>query len=238
MFNYIKADFYRILSKKGLYRNLLILFTLVVIGFLLGKEEVSIQYLPNILTLVFTFCQLVVSVYLLITVYSDEFNSKTFPAAVGFGKSRSGIVLAKLLTNLVFTTVTLAALGVMIYGIITMFGIILTTDHIKMMTTMLAYQTLTGIGFSSVAIVIGFWLQKASAALSVFIMLSLGFFGSAIQFILYKLNLKQWNDYLLENIVLKLVQDTTFETVIPYVIFLALFTIISVSIFRQKDLDF
>jgi len=238
MFNYIKADFYRIFSKKGMYVYFLILLSCMVGGLYVGLGSISLATMPLVADMCFTLFGLLASAYLLNTVYNDDFSAKTVPSVVGVGNNRVMIVLAKLLVSIVLTLLVFAIAVVTFYLFLTFFGFQFDTPGINVIISMALGTALKGIAITCVVSILIYLLQKGTAAIVAFIMINVGFFTAILLLVLDKFKLDSLGKYRIDEIIVRLMKEATLETVLPYVIYVTAFTVLAIFVFKQRDLDF
>ncbi|MDR2416213.1 MAG: hypothetical protein LBD75_06535 [Candidatus Peribacteria bacterium] len=114
MFNYIKADLYRIFRKKSMYMY----FGILAIGYILMLVIFSITEGGKILgeiSPIFMLVSLFGGGYLFATVYNDDLTAKTLPALIGFGIKRRMIVIAKFIVHTLMTLLLCLGTLLLIY---------------------------------------------------------------------------------------------------------------------------
>jgi len=238
MFNYMKADLYRIACKKNMYVWLTIMLSFMLLGLYMGKDGLNAESLETATRAAFTFFWIIGGSYLLSTVYGDDLKSKTLPSIVGFGNSRAAVVIVKLLINVLLTSIILSIAALSLTLMVMFFGVSLDSTVISTILKTMMVSVLTGIGYSSVAMLVGYCLQQSTLAIVFFVLINSNLVMILMNYILEKLNLTDLMDYLLNPIVTKLLSDVSVWTILPYVVYVTVVTVLTVVIFKQRDLDF
>ncbi|MDN6750783.1 MAG: ABC transporter permease subunit [Staphylococcus equorum] len=195
MFNYIKADLYRIFHKRSNQLYWLILaglfLTFVIFGsenanFADNKSELTELYFSVAVMPLVLFGPLIISPQFYYAVYLDELNSKSFVRLFSSGLRKSEYIVVKLISSLVYMLVVFLFLAVAYVG---GFGIIallnngasfFTLDQIGLLLSLVAYLVLFTIAFSSLTNLITLKLQSGNISLFLFFVFSNGVIASVI----------------------------------------------------------
>ncbi|MCF1585049.1 ABC transporter permease subunit [Tetragenococcus koreensis] len=195
MFNYIKADLYRIFHKRSNQLYWLILaglfLTFVIFGsenanFADNKSELTELYFSVAVMPLVLFGPLIISPQFYYAVYLDELNSKSFVRLFSSGLRKSEYIVVKLISSLVYMLVVFLFLAVAYVG---GFGIIallnngasfFTLDQIGLLLSLVAYLGLFTIAFSSLTNLITLKLQSGNISLFLFFVFSNGVIASVI----------------------------------------------------------
>jgi len=238
MLNYIKAEFYRIFWKKGMYIYFGSLIMLMLLGVYLGASNITLSGIKNVTIVSFTLFGTAASAYLLSVVYGDDFAAKTLANVVGFGVDRWVIVVTKFLLNVIMSMLSFFITASIFCLMLMLIGLQLDVERVKDIFGVVTIVVLRGIAISTIASVIAYAFQRGAIAIVVFIMISVGFFTQIIAFVLDKLNLSDLSKYSIDAILRQITTTINVETVLPYVVYVTVFTILAMIVFQQKDLDF
>jgi hypothetical protein len=234
----MKADLYRIMCKKTMYVWFAITLALMLFGLYLSKDGLTRGTIDFVANASLTFFWFIGGTYLLSIVYCDDLKAKTLPSVVGYGNNRASVVMIKLMINVILTMSLLMLAVIAFYLMVTILGVRLDSSDIGAIAKVMMSVAFTGIGFSSVAIVVGYGLQQSTIAIVMFVLLNSNLFVLFIQFMLDRLNLTDLADYLLRPIVTNLLDNTHIVTILPYVAYVTVFTLLTVLIFNHRDLEF
>lgn len=195
MFNYIKADLYRIFHKRSnqLYWLILaVLFLAFVIfgsanaNFTDNQSELTEMYFSAAVIPLALFGHLIVSPQFYYAVYLDELNSKGFVRLFSSGLRKSEYIVAKIISSLVYMFVVFIFL---VFAYLCGFGILallnngasfFTVNQIVLLLSLVAYLGLFTIAFSALTNLITLKWQSGNIPLVLFFIISNGFIASLI----------------------------------------------------------
>jgi len=238
MFNYIGAECYRIIRKKTVYIYLGVLIGCMLFGVYLASSNMSLQSIKPVAMVCFTLFGTAASAYLLSVVHGDDLRAKTLVSVIGFGNERAVIVGVKLFLLAILTILTYGAAMLGYVLLLFALGFQLTASIIMGVFEVVLITALKGIAVSSIASVIAYAFQRTSLAIVVFVLVDVGFFAQIIGYLLTRFKLEELSKYSINAILNELMKAVRVETVLPYIIYLSLFTLIAMFAFKQKDLDF
>lgn len=196
MFNYVKADLYRIFHKRSNQLYWLILAALFLIFVIFGsgnadfadnKSEITELYFSVAVMPLALFGPLVISPQFYYAVYLDELNSKGFVRLFSSGLRKSEYIVAKILTLLIYMFVVFTFLALAYVG---GFGILallndgapfFTINQIELLLILVAYLGLFTIAFSSLTNLITLKWQSGNIPLFLFFIISNGFIANLIR---------------------------------------------------------
>lgn len=246
----IKADFYRIFNKKGLYAFSLICATLFLgIMFIVVDADFHETTYMVIVSIVSSFVPLVIGLYTASLVYSDDIKSKSIQTAVGFGVSRFKIMISKLLVSTSITTILSLMFMVLILITPTLFGFEVSKESIARLSYQLFAEFLKTVIFMAIIGGISFTVQKATVVTTVFVLLATGTVNSILGLILgqnFVVGLiGDLQPYLISNLSSKLSMSLIsgeFESAISsgvgLLIYIPVVIILTMLVFKDKELDF
>lgn len=198
MFNYIKADLYRIFHKRSNQLYWLILAALFLVFTILGSananfaennSDLTVMYFSTAVIPLILFGPLIISPQFYYAVYLDELNSKGFVRLFSSGLRKSEYIVAKILTSLIYMVVVFTFLALAYVG---GFGILallndgapfFTINQIGLLLSIVAYLGLFTIAFSSLTNLITLKWQSGNIPLFLFFVISNGVIASLIGWI-------------------------------------------------------
>lgn len=246
MIGYIKAEIFRILSKKSLYLCWLALLAAFAVmmaiqyGGRVPMAESSIIMQGK--TLFSLMMAIVGGCFLFFTVYTDDLGAKTLPALIGFGKKRSGIVFSKLIVMTLFTVAMFVLTLFAFLWLFSAMGYAVGGGVTEAMWKLVLEKTLTVVAFAAISSVVVYGTQKTALSVVLFAMLSTGFVSQLLINFLDS-SLMQGvagglSRYTIMPIIETAMADTTFAAFLPYAIYLGVFVTLSIVAFDRKELEF
>lgn len=173
MSNYILADIKRIFQKKsyintiGVYIGIFLFMIFVLFNPTFTKED----YLSK--TYMFLgYFPLVVGLATFLSVYYDDFKSKTMQIAIGYGIPRYQIVLSKLLENIILSLICVIIIGIVIVLLPILLGFSINMQDINHLLFGLFVEALRNIGYLSIAAIPAFYTQNAVNGTIFYVLLS------------------------------------------------------------------
>ncbi len=246
MINYIRAEIYRIVSKKNLYAFLGALLVLYAIMMVIQYGGHAPNGAGNIVTqskTLFSLMAILGGCFLFFTVYTDDLTAKTLPALIGFGKKRASIVIAKLAVMVLFTVAMFALTLVAFRALFSAMGYSTGGDVARQLWSVVSEKSLMVVAFAAVSSVVVYGTQKAVLSVVLFAFLSSGIISQLLINFLDSSLVRGMaggglGDYTVIPIITALTGGTTIATVVPYVVYLGLFVALSIVAFGRKDLEF
>jgi len=239
MFNYIKADLYRIFSKKGLYICIGLIFALMLGGLWLAAADLQLESITLVTAIVFGLYGTVMGGYLISTIFGDDFSAKTIPATVGFGNSRIALGITKFFLYVMLIVLFTAITFGFFLLLLVIFGLQLEWTHIQPMIKLVVINSILGsIASTVLAVIAGYATQKASTTMTIFIIVELDLFGTLMRLLFVRLDMVDLGKYMRLGLLQELGVKINVETVLPYVIYVTMFFVIGLLVLRQKDLEF
>jgi len=238
MIYYIQAEFYRICRKKSMYVFFFILLLFMFLGLYSSARTITQQSLASVAQVSLMLFGTLASAYLFNMIYNDELQAKTVASVVGRGNGRATIVIVKLLLNMILSAIVFIITVCLFISVLFILGISLSPTSIIAICKNALFVALRGIAIGSIASIVIYGVHKGGLALGIFMLTTLGFFTQIVLFVLDKLKLTELSQYLLNPIVAELVDRLSLESGVAYVLYVALFTVLAIVVFKQKDLDF
>lgn len=245
MINYIKADIYRIMKKKSLKitLGLYILLFLTIIFILYTNSFTGQDYLSKTITII-GFYPLVVGLGIFISIYFDNFRSKSIHVAIGHGVPKRKIVICYFVTTVFVTLLLTIIFSLFIIVIPSIIKIPLTNAIVSKLLLNIFMQFLRIIGYASIASILIFFTQNGMLGVVVYVLLS----SSTVLMILTVILSQEFfvttfgdlTQYLftntLNNIIITLSSDGLKMIVATSYFVISL--IVSMFAFRKKELEF
>ncbi len=173
MTNYILADIKRICRKRSFFITLGIyvgLFLLMI--FILSSPSFTVgEYVESTETYL-SFYPLVVGLSVFLSVYSDDFKSKSMQVAIGFGIPRHKVVLSKLIESIVLLVMTILGIGVIFLIVPIPLGLSLKQEQVTSLVTILLVELFRTITYIALASILVFYTQNAISGIIAYVLLS------------------------------------------------------------------
>lgn len=172
MLSFILADFYRILKKKSLYIFLSINAVLfAIIMFITNNQNLGLdEYLMG-MHIITSLIPVIVGTFVFSIVYIDDLNAKSVQGAIGYGKSRTEIVIVKYLDAIILMAVfSLIMVGVL-SGTPYLLGLKMTSEAFQLISKLVVHQLLVVAVYFAIASIVVYYIQKAAGSITAFILL-------------------------------------------------------------------
>lgn len=246
MINHIRAEIYRIMSKKSLYVFLGALLVLYAIMMVIQYGGHAPDGAGNIVTqskTLFSLMAILGGCFLFFAVYTDDLTAKTLPALIGFGKKRAGIVIAKLVVMVLFTVAMFVLTLFAFRALFSAMGYATGGDVARQLWSVVLEKSLMVVAFTAVSSVVVYGTQKAVLSVVLFAFLSSGIISQLLINFLDSSLVQGMvgsgvSDYTVIPIITAFVGGPTLATVVPYMIYLGLFVALSIVAFSRKELEF
>lgn len=182
MFNHIKADIYRITQKKSFY-IMMILFTVIFSGFSFGFRNESSAF-QEMISMLASSSPVLIGIFVLSAVYSDDLKSYSIQTAIGFGTKRSQIVLTKFIESvlllLFFFAYTLVHLGLAIL----IFNYKFDAGFLQRLMGNIISTFIGILACYAVSSIFIFTVQKATVAIVIYLLLTFGMIDQLVGLLL------------------------------------------------------
>ena len=249
MYNYIVADIKRICHKKsflitvGAYIGLFLLMMFIYSNptftenAYVAKTTSFLGYFP-----------LVIGLIVFLSVYYDDFKSKSMQVAIGYGMRRYKVVLSKIIESIVLLVLSIVIIGIITMIVPMLLDLKLNGSQITEILFTLVIEMLRAIGYISISSIPVFYTQNAVNGTILYVLLSsktimlllsiilgqdfvVNIFGNLTKFV-YTFGLYGIRSTFMQTGIINI---SIFLMIIIYVI---LPTIISICGFRKKELEF
>jgi ABC-type transport system involved in multi-copper enzyme maturation permease subunit len=247
MFNYLRAETYRLLHKKSLF----IFLAIITIGYLLIIFSRS-GNLSEALILkdvdLFTLLPPLVGGVLFAAIYTDDLNSKNLSTLVGFGLAKIKVVATKFILATAVSALLFGLVPLVMYLAYTVLGCPVSGQTmVRIYLAILRYFLLT-VSFMALSGVVVYGLQRSTVAIVTYVVLSLGMIAQLLK-MLFNTHfvtgiLPNANQHLPSNIVDQLHANlaTGSGPIIwlgtELVIYVIIAIIISTILFNRKEMEF
>jgi ABC-type transport system involved in multi-copper enzyme maturation permease subunit len=243
----LNGEIYRLLHKKSLYIYFLALaggyFVLAFIrsgGF---DEEAIVRDAMNF----FNFLPALAGGFLFAAVYTDDLSAKNLITLVGFGVSKTKIVLAKFVLMALFGAVVFVLSPLWLFVVHAMLG---WTAAAGAMATVFAISLkyyLLSLGFAALAGIAVYGWQRPTFAMVLYIILAFNIIGGLVRVFLVNM-LGDEAAYAIASHLLSGITDRIFAGVISdallsapyfeYIMYMAIAAALSVLAFHKKEMEF
>lgn len=249
MRNYVLADIKRICHKKsflaivGAYMGLF----LIMIFIYFNPSFTAAAYVAKTTTFL-SFFLLFVGLLVFLSVYYDDFKSKSMQIAIGYGMSRYKVVLSKVMDSILLLFVTVFCIGIIILIIPAILGLSLSGAQIVELVASIIVEVLRAIGYICISAIPVFYTQNAVNGTIFFVLLSsktimilltmilgqdilVNTVGDLMQYLYTSMLYNTRNMFVQEGTV----SITLFGALTLYIVLPVILSILS---FRKKELEF
>jgi len=172
MFNLFRGEVYRVFHKHNMYWFIgVVALGYLAITFMRSGGFGADSVVTDAATM-FQFMPAILGGYFFTSVFTDDLNAKNLITLVGYGMSRTRIVLTKLLLMLLFTVLSFALLVVLHLVAHAVFGFAASGGQLRMILAIAAQFVLMTMGFAAVAAVVVYGTQKPTFAVVTYFMLA------------------------------------------------------------------
>lgn len=247
MKNYVKADIRRILPRIPRILILVAYFAVFIAMYIIDARKDTWNSVAFV-ALVQTYCSFmppILGLIELICVYSDDFRAKTMQVAIGIGISRKKVVLAKYIEIALVTLFDLLIFALLCTVMNAITGIVLRSDLVLEIFGQLLFCWLSVIGYSGLSMILIFALQSTGLATILYLVLS----TALVQWALGNItNLPAIRGLHLQNVLLTtalnnfrskiIIGSLDFRSSITIIIYFVVSYVITVEIFKKRELEF
>lgn len=172
MRNLFSGEVYRLFHKRNMYIFLgCVLLSYIAITFM-RSSGFQAESVMNDAGLIFRYMGALLGGYFFTSIFSDDLTSKNLITLVGYGTSRTKIVLTKLLLMIVFTTGAFALLTAIHFAMYALLGFAASGQMIGFTLAVVFQNLLLAIGFAVIASVVVYATQKPTFAAVAYFMLA------------------------------------------------------------------
>lgn len=249
MLNYLIADLNRMSRKKSL------IYTVATfLGLFLTM--VFIIYTPNLdggeylskTDLFLGFYPLVVGIPIFLSIYSDDFKSKAMQIAIGYGIDRNKIILTKAIETVILAVISGVLLGVFVIVVPKILGITLTHEQFLELTFGAGIGIIKIIVYVGISTMLVYHYQNAMYGTISFVLLGSGTVSMILNLILSQKFIVDLVGNLTEHMLTTLlaIQKLSYistgkfniTSIIEIILYMVIPVIVSMIIFRKKELEF
>lgn len=249
MINYIFADIIRISRKKSFLSTLgvyILLFLLMIFIYenpnfngeaFIAKTDTFLGFFP-----------LIIGLTTFLSIYYDDFKSKSMQVAIGYGMSRNKVVLSKFFETIIISVLSALCVGIVILLMSFILDQSLTDIQYTELGLTLVAEILRTIGYISISTVFVYFTQNSVVGTIIFVLLSsktvMIFAGMALGQSIIVNTFGDLTKYLY-TILLYSEKSNYIQTghfnltaIMAILIYVILPTIIAIFSFRKKELEF
>jgi len=242
MVKYIHGESYRLLHKKSMY----IYFGALAVGYLLityiRAGGYTAESIVDEAINLFNFLPVLVGGFLFAAIYTDDLNSRNLTSLVGFGLSKTKIVISKIILITLFSVVVFGLTPVFHCVVFFIFGwpaIVSTWTMLYALTIKFMVMT---IAFSALSGIVVYGLQKTTFAIVSYILLAFGIVSGLISSGLNTFA-PSLTRYLMSGISDRVMTDminggSLVIPMIEYTAYVLIVTSLSVLAFYRKEMEF
>ena len=249
MLNYLIADLNRMSRKKSLVYTLAAyvgLFFIMV--YMIYNPNLDAGGYASKTDMFLEFYPLVVGIPIFLSIYSDDFKSKAMQIAIGYGIDRNKIILTKAIETVILAVISGVLLGVFVIGVPKILGITLTHEQFLELTFGAGIGILKIIVYVGISTILVYHYQNAMYGTISFVLLGSGTVAMILNLILSQQFIVDLVGNLNEHIFTTLVaiQKLSYITtgkfnitsIIEIILYMVIPVIVSMIIFRKKELEF
>ena len=249
MLNYIRADLRRIL-RRGPRIVVLVLLYIIMNGVLLysavSGEQNSIGFMANVAGL-FSVASVFFGVLEIMAVFADDFRAKTMQVAIGLGVTRPHVVLAKAIEYAVLALADTFVLAVLVMLGSSAIGITLNSDDVYQLVIRVIFVAINMLIPALFTMIPIFYLQGTGLAALLYLVFYvdlpaqiIGFFFNTNEIVInLRLNEIPFSA-VLGAAATRLILHTgfPFAQILGLVAYMAAGYILTVLVFRKRELEF
>jgi ABC-type transport system involved in multi-copper enzyme maturation permease subunit len=241
MYNYLRAETYRLLRKKSLF----VFLILVIAGYLMlafarsgGISDESIVSDTNL----FMLLPPVIGGVLFAAIYTDDLSSKNLSTLVGFGLGKAKIVLVKFILMAILAAVIFGLTPVVMYLFYAFFGYVASPEIMGGIYLLAFKYYLMSLVFAVLSGILVYGVQRSTVAVVTFVVLSIGLVGQLLGLVVNNF-LEDSSQYLPSSIIDLLYVNLASQGPIVWPIFgLGIYIIgaiiLSTVLFNKKEMEF
>ena len=190
----------------------------------------------------FNFLPVLAGGFLFSAIYTDDLNSKNLISLVGFGLSKTKIVIAKVILVTLFSTVVFGLIPVFHCAVFRLLGWTVTASAWTMIYGVSLKFLLMTVAFSALSGIVVYGLQRTTFAVVTYILLAFGVISGLIATGL-RTFAPSLTNYLMSGISDGIMAGVVGGgpltlPVIEYVVYVVIAAAISVAVFYKKEMEF
>jgi len=172
MIELFRGEVYRILHKRSMYKYLAVVLLGVLAITFMRSSGFNADSVVDDAGSLFQFMPALLGGYFFTSIFSDDLTSKNLITLVGYGVSRTKIIITKMLLMLVFTFSTFALLTALHLGVYAALGFGATGPAIGYVLAFALQNLLLTLGFTTIAAIVVYGTQRPTFAAVAYFMLA------------------------------------------------------------------
>jgi len=243
MLNLFRGEVYRIMHKRNMYWFVGVgAFGYLAIAFMRSGGFGSDSEVTDAATMM-QFMPAILGGYFFTAVFTDDLTAKNLITLVGYGMSRTKIVLTKLLLMLLFTLLSFALIVVSHLTAYAVFGFAASSGQMRMILGIAAQFVLMTIGFAAVAAVVVYGTQKPTFAVVTYFMLAFNVVTMLLNAVANLLGFNLTNRFISGTTVrmmlgMAMPGNPLWAPSLEFLAYLAIATLAAIVIFRNREMEF
>lgn len=241
MIAYFKAEFYRIVSKKSLYVFFGVLMVLYIIITFVRAGYQTQDSIVSEADLIFTMLTIFGGTYIFSSVYNDDIHAKSMVSVLGAGMRKPGVAITKLILSILVNLLAFAMAFIVLCVIFSILGFPPTAGNLQQMLPIAGMNLLLVLGYSAIAGTVMYATRKTSISLAVFVLLASRFIAQIVSMLLgldfIVSAVGDLSGYLLTASAGIMTSNFTATALVTYLLYIAVFTALSLYAFHKKELD-
>jgi hypothetical protein len=180
MINYIRAEIYRILHKKGLYIFFGALALLYIVFVLIRSGDIKSTSIVTDATYVSSLLAMLAGGCLFAAIYTDDLGSKNLTTLIGFGLSKIKLVFAKLILMTLSGAVVFGLVPLFMYTVYASLGWPAAGSDLATVYILISKAFLATVAYAALAGIVVYGVQRATFAMVLYILLVSGIVSQLI----------------------------------------------------------
>lgn len=242
MFDLFQGELYRLAHKRNMYRYFgVVALGVIALHFMRSSGYGDESVVTDAATL-FSFLPALLGGYFFTSLYTDDLAAKNLITLVGFGTSRSRIVVTKLLLMALTTLLAYGLFTALHLGIFAVLGHGATGSQASAVLVIALQSWLLTLGFAAVSSVVVYGLQKATFAVVTYFMLAFSVVTMLITAATSMVNI-DLTGHLISGTTSRimgglLTASSLGAPLIEYLAYVALAIAASIFLFKNRELEF
>jgi ABC-type transport system involved in multi-copper enzyme maturation permease subunit len=247
MLNYLRGEFYRLLCKKSLYLYFAVLaFGYVGLAFIRSSTITATSFVEQTASLL-DYLPVLLGGYLFASIYTDDLSAKTLSTLVGFGMSRTKIVLTKTVLAALCALALYALVPLLAAATYAVFGWPPDGQALGLLCIHVLRPFLVTLIFCAIAGIAAWGLQRSTFAMVLYLFCAAGLIGGLLSTILnldfVTTVLPNASQHLPSGTALRLVVGLLKGSFLPgplveYLGYLVAVLVLSVVVFSKKEMEY
>ncbi|MCL1846897.1 MAG: hypothetical protein FWF91_02905 [Coriobacteriia bacterium] len=242
MLRYLRSEIYRLLHKKSMYLYLAGLAILYALFAFVRSGGFTPDSLISHAVDLFTFLPPLVGGYFFAALYTDDLSSKNLTTLIGFGMSKTGLVLAKLILMLVSCAVLYGLMPLFHCALYAVLGWPGSAANMATVYLFALRALLLTLAFAALSGIVVYGLQRGTFAFVLYILLAFNLISSMLT-VFVKMFVPLLADYLILGITDRMVTGLLLGgplllPCIAYVLYVAVAAALSALAFHKKEMEF